>query len=92
MIGNTPFTSLYISYWKSCKKCEPEKRNNMDVLVNVMLCFGPKDTSTENPRFCLPQKGSVPFKHDRVLYIFHKGMVYFIFKVIPKTFGCLRFK
>ena len=66
MIGNTPFTSLHISYWKNRKKCEPEKRNNMDVLVNVMLCFGPKDVSPENPRFWLPQKGSVPFKHDQV--------------------------
>ena len=70
MTGNTPFTSLHISHWKNYKKCDDEKRDNMDIFVSVMLCFGPRYTFPENPRFCILKKGSVRFKHNRVFIHF----------------------
>ena len=63
MIGSTPFTSLHVTHWSNHKKFEPEKRNNTDIIVSVIICFGPKNTSLENPRFYLPNKGSILLKH-----------------------------
>ena len=66
LIGSTPFTSLHITHWKNRKKFEALKRDNRDVLISVMLCFGPNEAYPENPRFSLPKKGGVPFRHNRV--------------------------
>ena len=71
MTGNTPFTSLHISHWKNYKKCDDEKRDNMDVFASVMLCFGPRNTFLENPRFCKLKKGSVLFKPNQFYQFFY---------------------
>ena len=92
MIGNTPFTSLHISHWKNYKKCDDEKRDNMDVYVSVMLCFGPRNSSPENPRFYIPKKGSVPFKHNQVFIHFPQRDGPLHIKGNPKLFWLFTFQ
>ena len=92
MIGSTPFTSLHVTHWSNLKKFEPEKRNNVDVIVSVMICFGPNNTSLENPRFYSPIKGSISLKHNHVYIHFHNIDGHFVIQGNPKNFWMFTFQ
>ena len=92
MIGSTPFTSLHVTHWSNLKKFEPEKRNNTDVIVSVMICFGPTNTSSDNPRFYSPNKGSISLKHNYVYIHFQNIDGPFIIQGNPKNFWMFTFQ
>ena len=50
MVGITLFASLHIIYWDPRNKLRNEKRNNVDVVVNAILCLGPRVAQTEKFR------------------------------------------
>ena len=57
-----------------------------------MLCFCPRNTSPDNPRFFIPKIGSVPFKHNRVFIRFPQRDWPLHIKGNPKLFWLFTFQ
>jgi len=73
MVGNTPFTSLHITHCRTTKKYTPERAKKLDdIIVRVILCFGPNENTEDIPAFSIPQKKKIRFKHNHVFIHFPK--------------------
>ena len=53
MIGDTPFTSCHVLFWKNVDKEVEFIRSYTDVITCVLMCFGPKEIIDERITFQL---------------------------------------